>query len=317
MGKQKDNVGSAIGNVVGNFMENIVGGVNTIFINYKVTVFELLLAGLAFAEMTQGIFTVEVAGAGEVVGSPAARAGGHIIIFLIGLVSALIYAKEIADVAKAFKVSRELGGNYMNVLVQLFQAVLVIVIMLASVIGQTMIVLAIYDSADFFWEVFRQNPIQPLWAMIEKGSFPLMTTWVAFFHVLLMVFVGMKQLGDEDFGIGKKEKSKEKKEDKKDDKSSMKTRGERRKESSDSTAEKLYKIIHRYDSSVSKKAFYANIDDEAEHIAFLNFIQKGGGSQRDKTLAVLEYAQITNNNGALLAKHEPAIKAAVNKELGK
>ena len=176
---------------VGGFLQGIVGALNIVLSKYRVTVFEILLFGLAIVEAMQGILAkgTEVAEA-----SRGAKAFGHIGLFIIGFVAALVWAKEIRDIAKAAQ-----SKNFTNVLKQCLDAVVVIVLMLLSVIGQTLTVLGAYGLSDEFMDMFMlQGIFYPLWGMLQYGSFPTMTVYIAYLHLLVLMYVGLKQLGIED-----------------------------------------------------------------------------------------------------------------------
>jgi hypothetical protein len=188
----KRNLSVAFGETIGEFFQGIVNAINIVFSKYRVTVFELLLFGLAIVEAMQGIFAK-----GNLINeaSRGAKSAGHIGLFLVGMVAGLVYAKEFKDIGKAVE-KRE----FWNMLIQLLQAIIVLIVMSGSIIGQTMIVLASYDLADEFMNLFRVNMFSPLWGMLEYGSFATMTVYVAYLHFIILAYVGLKQLGEEESG---------------------------------------------------------------------------------------------------------------------
>ena len=192
MTKKKQSVGGSVGTGAGIFMENIVDFINVIFIRFKVVVMEILLFGLAAVEALQGIFAK--GGETQAEASALAKSFGHIGLFVVGMVAGLIYAKELSDVGKSVKEKK--AGNFVA---QLLQFSLVFILMGVSIIGQTSIVLSAYGLADQFMTLFLVNPLYPLIGMLEHGSFVTMTVYIAYVHFIVLMYVGSKQLGNENF----------------------------------------------------------------------------------------------------------------------
>ena len=208
MTKKKQSVGGSVGTGAGIFMENIVDFINVIFIRFKVVVMEILLFGLAAVEALQGIFAK--GGETQAEASALAKSFGHIGLFLVGMVAGLIYAKELSDVGKSVKEKK--AGNFVA---QLLQFSLVFILMGVSIIGQTSIVLSAYGLADQFMTLFLVKPLYPLIGMLEHGSFVTMTVYIAYVHFIVLMYVGSKQLGNENFDAPY-QKEDDKEDDKKD-----------------------------------------------------------------------------------------------------
>lgn len=283
---------------IGGFINGVIGGFNHAFVKYNLTMLEFALILLSFAEMNQGLWSSDHS---AVEGSILARAGGHIVIFVIGLITALIYAKEWADIGKAVDAFGKKKGTFFNIIIQTIQAIGVTFAMISSVVAQGLIVLSIYGVVDGFWEQFNQNPFKPLWGMAEYGAFPLMTIWVAYFHFLILFIVGLKQFGTENYSKQSAPAA-----------PSAPAGNQGRQQAPPGTRQpkrELYDTLQRYDRSLSLRTVeqYFTSDVEAE---LLNNWVKSGGSQRDKAIAVLEYVNITSPS-SLLNRYKREIEQAL------
>lgn len=296
MSEKKKSFGKLLGGGAGEAMQLVVDTINTIFVDYRVTTVEMLLIGLALIEGLQGVLS----NSPEIVeASRGARMAGHVGLFLVGLVAGLIYAKEVSDIVKAAKKAVDGKGSIGNVFSQLIQALVVVVLMLISVIGQTVIVLGVYGVSKPFMEMFLRNPIEPLIGMLEYGAFATMTVYIAYLHFLALIYVGFKQLGDEDFSSGKKSNS-----------GSPKGNSGNNQGSGDPITN-LYSIIQRFSPGLDLSSFRSYVNDSKEAENFTKWLNNGG-DRRDKSLAILEYVGLTNQTAL-----SNTYKREIDKALGK
>lgn len=270
-------------------MGGIVKFINTVFVDHKVTIFELLLIGLALAEAIQGATTVDHNNTIEA--SKSARFAGHLALFLVGMVSGLVYAKELKDVAAGVQEKRSAA----YIISQILQFGVVLALLVMSIVGQTIIILAIYGQAETFMTMFMENPFSPLWKMISINGFVTLTVYVAYVHFFVLLFIGLKQMSDDE--ISKDAKSKKAKDKAKTDKEKakalvdlLKTKG---------TPEKTdFDVIEKLSSDVQTK--------------LIDYV-KSQTNERNAANAVLEFFNLKSDT-AVLTTHYPALNKIVGKK---